>query len=163
MLIQWLHKELARHDWDHHTLARKIQLDQTFVKAILSHQMSPDIDFCLKVADVFNKQPERLLNMAGILSDQAFEFSHLMARGQLSISDIYRYSSIISIEERRLILLCAEQQGTLLNSHRLIRPTPQEFNTAERKQDRIRFAFIILTITGLCFAMPLILAIFLTN
>ena len=99
----------------------------------------------VQVAETLNKQPERLLNMAGLLSNTALNLSLQLASSRaLSRTKLYEIRRQLTLDERRLILQCAERRGEINARYNALKPLPSEFNKAERRQDRIRFSLLIL-------------------
>ncbi|MEM7344118.1 MAG: helix-turn-helix transcriptional regulator [Chloroflexota bacterium] len=138
----WLKQQLKQRGWTVNSLVEKTGLTPTTVTEILKDEEKPDFDACYRIAEALDKQPERLLHMAGLLSPEGLKLALAMSADRISTSRDIRYLvQRVSIDERRLIMSCRERQGALNPIHfNEIRPTPQEFNWEERTQDRIRFA-----------------------
>ena len=65
----WLSSELDRRKWSQRKLARQAGLSQSFVTQVLAGRHSPSVNFCVKVAQVFDVSPIYLLQLADILPD----------------------------------------------------------------------------------------------
>lgn len=65
---QWLAEEMSKRRYSHGGLARDIGISQPFVTRVLSGEKSPSVDFCIKVAAIFNEPEEKVFRMAGLLS-----------------------------------------------------------------------------------------------
>ena len=161
-VITWLNQEMSRRSWDALDLARQAELSPIVVQDILSGQEVPDFEFCYGVALALDKQPARVLNMAGLLSDAGLKLANDLARSQaLSGEAIRRAAWQLPVEERRLIVACADRQGIATPLYDELRPRPDEFNPQERRQDRLRFMltvlFLLLTLIGVSIAVGLIL------
>jgi len=163
MLIHWLSQELKQRNWDIALLATRAKLDPAHVEAVLNRIQPPDFLFCYHVAESMDKQPERLLNMAGLLSDPGLQLAlQLDKKGARAHLDLYHLRAQLSLDERRLILQCAQQRGASSPIYNLLKPMPQEFNQRERTQDRLRFALLIILLTCLTVGGSILLALLLS-
>lgn len=157
MLIPWLSQELERRQWDQRQLAQLAELDPAVVEATLADDLAADFHFCYGVARALEKQPERLLHMAGLLSDSGLMLAIQLANNQMSQNELYRLLPQVSVDERRLILRCAELSRNRSLAYQVIKPRPHEFNRKERRQDRIRFATIIVGLTLVMFVSTIVI------
>lgn len=140
MLTTWLKQEMHQRNWDTSALARQSGLDTSIIEAIFNGHRMPDFEFCFRMADTLDKQPERLLNMAGLLSDAALSHAVRLSRADaMSNREVYNIRRELSLEERRLIIQCARRLGSKDPIYNLLQAAPHEFNKQERRQDRIRF------------------------
>lgn len=160
-MMTWLRQESKQRGWNLADFAERAKLPPERLEATLSGQQPPDFEFCYGVADALGKQAERLLHMAGLLSNPALKLANDLAYKEVSPEYVHRLVQSVSVEERRLIVACAERRGKLDPLYNEIRPRPDEFNAQERRQDRIRFAamilILLLILTGVSVAFGLIL------
>jgi transcriptional regulator with XRE-family HTH domain len=66
-LRAWISQEVDRRGWSYRELARRSGVSHTLVSRMLSGDMPPSADFCIKVAQALEEPPEKLLRLAGIL------------------------------------------------------------------------------------------------
>ncbi len=161
-VITWLNQEISRRGWDTLDLARQAGLSPTVVQNILSGQETADFEFCYGVALALDKQPARIFNMAGLLSDAGLKLANELARSSaLSVETIRRAARQLPVEERRLIVACADRQGIATPLYNELRPRPDEFTPQERRQDRLQFMMtvlvLLLVLMGISLAIGLML------
>jgi len=63
----WLSAELENRHWSQRELARQSGVSQALVWQVLSGDVTPSADFCIKVAQALGEAPEKVLRLAGIL------------------------------------------------------------------------------------------------
>lgn len=163
-LITWLEPELKRRGWQVGELARQADLDPTFVEAVLSQRQPPDFEFCYGVAQALDKQPERVLHMAGLLSAMGLKVAMALAMDKTVPSrELRAAAGQLPADERRLLLACISRQGRSRPVYNEIRLAPGEFNQEERTQDRIRFALLVAILVLLLVGISLGLGFFLSG
>ena len=166
MLTTWLMQEMNKKGWDTNELAQQSGLNTTTLEATFNGDRRPDFEFCFRVADVLEKQPERLLNMAGLLSDTALSHALRLSRAD-SMSrvvpnrEVYNIRRELSLEERRLIIQCARRRGSKDPIYTLLQAAPHEFNSQERRQDRIRFALWVVLLVFIAIGGSILLGLIL--
>lgn len=161
-IITWLAHEQDKRGWDAAELAKQADLTPAVVAKVLASQQPSDFEFCYGVAQALGKQPERLLNMAGLLSNLGLKLANELAWSKdLSIEYVRRIASQLSVDERRLIVGCADRQGVATPIYNEIRPRPDEFNRDERRQDRIRFTLSVLILVLILTSVSLVLGLIL--
>jgi transcriptional regulator with XRE-family HTH domain len=155
-LSLWLTQEIERRGWTPADLARRASLDQAAVEAILNKQSPPDFDFCYRTAQALEKQPERVLHLAGLLSETGLKLALSLTSNQtLPSPKIRAMADQLSAEERRLILACISRQDRSSSFYTELRLSPGEFNKEERTQDRIRFAILVVILVLLLIGLSL--------
>lgn len=65
--ITWLAKTLEDRRYSHRQLAKEAGLSHSLISKVLSGEVLPSADFCIKIAEALNEPPEELLRRAGIL------------------------------------------------------------------------------------------------
>jgi len=66
-LITWLTHKLDQLDWSHGKLARQSNVSRPLITQVLSGDVPPSADFCIKVAQALSESPEKVLRLAGKL------------------------------------------------------------------------------------------------
>jgi hypothetical protein len=139
--------------WDVSALAAQAGLTGDTIETLLSGDRAPDVVCCYRLAGALGKQPERLLHMSGQLSEAGLDLALKLARHDtLDERAVFTARRRLSLDERRLILHCAQLRGDTHPLQYALRPAPHEFNRQERRQDRIRFALLIGGFVGLIIA-----------
>lgn len=152
----WLAQEIERRGWTAADLAGRADLDQAAVEAVINKRSTPDFEFCYRTAQALEKQPERVLHLAGLLSETGLKLALSLTSNQtLSSPKIRALAAQLSTEERRLILTCISRQGRSSPFYSELRLSPGEFNQEERTQDRIRFAILIVILVLLLIGLSL--------
>ena len=153
MFAGWLKQEMKNRGWDAPTLAAQTGLAGEMIETLLSGDQVPDVVCCYRLAEALDKQPERLLHMSGQLSEAGLDLALKLARrDDLDERVVFAARRRLSLDERRLILRCAQLRGDIHPLQYALRPAPHEFNRQERRQDRIRFALLIGGFVGLIIA-----------
>ena len=66
-LRNWIVEQLEGRKWSYRALAKEIDMSHVLVSKVISGDMKPSADFCIKVAYALEEPPEKLLRMAEIL------------------------------------------------------------------------------------------------
>ena len=67
----WLSNELKQQGWSYRELGRRADISNALVSRIMTGDMPPSADFCIKVAQALGESPVLVLVLAGILPPQA--------------------------------------------------------------------------------------------
>ena len=162
-LVMWLRQEIDRRGWTSADLTSKAQLNLSEVEAILDGQIEPDLAFCCGVAQALEKQPARILHLAGHLSDTGLKLALELASGrEFAPGAVWQATRQLSSDERRALLACVQRQPDLKRYYNEIRILPHEFNKSERTQDRYRFAVIIISLVLLITVISVIVGVILS-
>lgn len=155
-LSLWLTQEIERRGWTTADLADRADLDRAAIEAILNKQSPPDFEFCYRIAQALEKQPERVLHLAGLLSETGLKLALSLTSSNAPPSpQIRAMAAQLSTEERRLLLACISRQDRSSPFYSELRLSPAEFNQAERTQDRIRFAILVVILVLLLIGLSL--------
>ncbi len=141
----WLDLERQQRDWLVADLAREAGVSSTIIRAVLNGESDPDFRFCYGVSQALNKQPERVLNIAGLLSDVGLKVA-LDVRRDPPPEDLRQRIHQLPIEDRRLIAACLAEEPTNPGAPNPLWIMPNEFTKQERTQDRFRFATMVLSL-----------------
>jgi transcriptional regulator with XRE-family HTH domain len=66
-LPDWLFRQLKKYGWSHGELARRSEISRPLVSQVISGNIPPSADFCLKIASALGKDPKKVLKKAGLL------------------------------------------------------------------------------------------------
>ena len=69
-LRAWLQQETNRRGWSYRELARQAGVSQSNMSRVVTGDMPPSADFCIRIATAFDEPPVKLLKLAGILPDE---------------------------------------------------------------------------------------------
>lgn len=94
-LIDWIEQELKQRNWSIRELSRASGVHSTALSRILSGQKKLTLDIYIKLAEGFDVPVERLLRLAGILSE---------GDGDPSLAEWVEAGKRLSPEERLQIL-----------------------------------------------------------
>lgn len=64
---EWLTSEMEKRRFSQRALAKETGISQPVVSRVLNGEVKPSVDFCIKVARLFEYSHEFVLNLAGIL------------------------------------------------------------------------------------------------
>ena len=65
--VSWLKQEFEKRNWAIRAAARRIGVSHPTISDIVTLQKQPSYETCLAIANAFNKPPEWVLRMAGLL------------------------------------------------------------------------------------------------
>jgi transcriptional regulator with XRE-family HTH domain len=66
-LRAFVSEEIKKRGWSQRKLARQSDTSHPLISQVLSGDVPPSADFCIKVAQALGEPPEKLLRLAGIL------------------------------------------------------------------------------------------------
>lgn len=101
-------REIEQRSWSHRELARRTGLSQSLISKTLSGERSASADFCVKVAEVLEEPPEKLLRLAGILPSPPTSEDDLAL---IEIRDIVNHLSLQQRKEALRYLRFLYQSG----------------------------------------------------
>lgn len=93
--LKWITQRRDEKNWNDTDLARAIGLDQSNLSKIFNKRRKTTLDFCVKIAKVFDEPLERVLQLAGV-SSQGYD--------ELSLSELISVGKRLSPEERKELL-----------------------------------------------------------
>lgn len=97
-LADWITGQLEEKGWSQSELAKRSGASRPLVSQVLSGEMSPSADFCIKVAQALDEAPEKLLRLAGILP------SAPASEDDATLQELTDLARNLSPEQRRQLL-----------------------------------------------------------